>query len=266
MPQTSVSAKSDHPVERPGGVRGPALLLLTLGIVVAVPLITVLSLRVAERDLDAPPPLDWDQRASWDLIAPQPKAIERGMMSSARTNQTYFEFDSPVTPDQEQAMWQAAQIAARPPAELASPQPLAQLRKLVSDYPDLFYPRFLLAQLTGDPAMLRQAIAAAPRCMVLPVVDAQANPLRNVSAGSLEVALLRIKEDQVDESLVLRYPLLRTDELGRAYLPVYEGIYRLGDAAPAAGIEPSSLLQGYFAFPGRTAVLPRWVATDAQNP
>jgi len=231
--------------------------------VVAGPLITVGSLRCAERELAAPAPLDWAGRASLQLISPRPKAIERGMMSSARANQTYFEFDSPITEAQEQAMWQAAQIASRPADALASEESIAELRALANAEPSLFYPRFLLAQLTEDEAMLAEAIAAAPRCLVLPVVDEAGNPWANGEAGALSIAVVQIQDDRIDESLVLRYPLLRTDELGRAYLPVFGGIYRMGEAEPALGMTAGEPINGYFAFPGPTAVLPTWTASGA---
>lgn len=257
--ETDANPKTDHASERPGGVRGTWALVLTLGIIVAVPLVTFAVWKAAQIEMGQPQPLEWAERADWPILHVQGTSLERGPMSSARTNQTYFEIESPITDEQEAAVWRGVQLARESHETFTSDQTIVELKGLTDQHPDLFYPRYLLAQATGDAAHMAEAVRLAPRVLVIPVNDEDGRRVKGRMIGDMELAVVRVSDDQIDESLVLRYPAMRTDELGRAYLPLFAGIYRILDAQPAAGITPTRVLDGYFTFPGQVGRLPAWV-------
>jgi len=74
--------------------------------------------------------------------------------------------------------------------------------------------------------------------------------------------MVRVSDDQIDESLLLHYPRLETDQLGRAYLPAFAGIYRVTESEPRDAVKPTRIPSGYFTFPGQVGRLPAWVVMD----
>lgn len=266
MPDEAVpNPATDHPAERPGGLRGPYVLLLTLGIILAVPLITYAVWRATQIDLGDPDPLDWSRRAQWPMVHVQGASLERGPMSSARTNQRYFEIASPVDEDEEAALWRCVQLARQDFEAFADDATIQELRTIIDRHPDQFYPRYLLSRATGDESLMAEAIERSPRVLVIPVTDAQGRAVKQRMIGDVTIAMVRVADDKIDESLLLHYPRLRTDQLGRAYLPVFAGIYRVTDAEPRDGIQPTRIPAGYFTFPGQVGRLHVWVVMGAES-
>jgi hypothetical protein len=263
MPDEAVpNPATDHAAERPGGLRGPYVLLLTLGIILAVPLVTYAVWRATQIDLGEPDPLDWSQRAQWPMVHTQGASLERGPMSSARTNQQYFEIASPIDEAEETAVWRCVQLARQDTDAFTTGATIDELRAIIDQHPEQFYPRYLLSRATGDEPSMAAAIERSPRVLVIPVTDAQGRPAKDQVIGDVTIAMVRVADDQIDESLLLHYPRLTTDQLGRAYLPVYAGIYRVTDAKPRDTISPTRIPEGYFTFPGQVGRLPAWVVMN----
>ncbi len=252
---------TDHATERPGGVRGPWVLILTLGIMLTVPLVTYAVWRASQVHLGEPEPLKWAEHESWRPIHIQGTSLERGPMSSARNNQQYFELASPLTSEQEAAVWRCVQLARFDADAFTAPATTAELRSIIEQHPDLFYPRYLLSRATGDEAAMAEAIARTPRVLVIPVTDDQGRVAQGRVIGDMEIAVVKVDDDVIDESLVLRYPRLTTDARGRAYLPLFAGKYRITLALPSEGVLPTKIVEGYFTFPGQLGKLPAWVVT-----
>ncbi len=254
---------TDHATERPGGVRGWHVLVMTFAIIVAVPLITIASLHFADRHIGEPEPLSWANRASWQVNMVQGTSLERGPMSSARNNQTYFELDSPITPEQEQAVWRCGQLLLQPPELFADARTGEALREAVAEHPELFYTHYALAMWArqtqaGDvwEQHMAEAMRLAPRCLVVPLVGAGGEPVANRQAGSIRVSITKVIDDEIDESLALPF-LLWSDDLGLAYLPLYAGKYRVqGFDLNAPGTKPIRKIDGWFAIPGQVSRLP----------
>ena len=253
--------------ERPGvAVRGPVVLLITAAIAVVVPLVTVLIFRVVDTpsgdgaaDTGAGadrPPLVWAERDTWpDARFVTYKSLERGMMSSARTNQRYRDLGFAVSADEQRATLELAALARRSRDAFAAADTGAALDRAVAGHPGLFYARWLRAKwrrINGDAAGaeadLTAAFAAAPAALIT-------EPRRD-GGHRLAFAADQVVADRLDRGLMLVFPFLEPDADGKIYLPVYKTILRRVDPARPAGVTNVEEQPRWFTWAGQVGRLP----------
>ena len=246
--------------ERPGtAIRGPWMIVATLGIALLTPLATVLIFRAVDDPADdraAAAPLVWADRADWpqnQFVAY--KSLERGMMSSARTNQKYKDLGFHVEPAQQARLLALAELARWPQPRFAAADTRAQLDAAVTETGGHFYAYHLRAtwhRLSGDRAAADSdraaAFAAAPAALITgPALD---------GGDTLAFAADQIVGDRLDRTLVLVYPFLAPDNAGQIHLPVYKTILRRADPAVPAGVAEVDEHPRWFTWFGRVGRLP----------
>ncbi|MEO1235720.1 MAG: hypothetical protein AAFX76_02910 [Planctomycetota bacterium] len=244
-PATNADAPPPTAAERPGlTVRGPWVVAATLSLFVVVPVVAVTIMFfaddpvVADDSAQQPAGLVWAERDAWPrTFYTTFKSLERGPMSSARTNKTYNEKLSPVLDPAEQlAVVRCTELALNPPDVFLGVPTRAALEAEIEDRPDLFYAHYLLATwhaAHGDPHAAEPHFAAAFRHAPAALIQRHATPAGTDAAGvelpPYALAVDRIIDDRLDRSTVLVYPFVRTDAQGMAYLPVYKAILRHAD-------------------------------------
>ena len=262
MDVTASPAPSDsHPrAERPGtAIRGPWMIVITLGIALLAPLVTVLVYRISDDpsdDLAAAAPLVWAERAAWpqnQFVAY--KSMERGMMSAARTNEKYKDLGFHLDPSLQAELLRLADVARQTLAAFATADTLDRLDQGVVDTDGHFYAHFLRAawhRINGDSAAARAdrsaAFAAAPAVLLTsPALD---------GGETLAFAADQVVNDRLDRSLVLVYPFLQADDAGLIHLPVYKTILRRADPAVPAGVAEVDEHPRWFTWFGQVGRLP----------
>ena len=247
-------------VERPGtAIRGPWMILITLGIALLAPLVTLLVYRASDdpsADIAAAAPLVWAERAAWpqnQFVAY--KSMERGMMSAARTNEKYKDLGFHVEPPLQAELLRLAELARQPAPTFAAPGTRARLDRGVTDTGGHFYAHFLRAawhRLNGDAAAAEidraAAFAVAPAVLLTgPALD---------GTDTLAFAADQVVDDLLDRSLVLVYPFLQADDAGLIYVPVYKTILRRADPAVPAGVAEVDEHPRWFTWFGRAGRIP----------
>ena len=245
--------------ERQGLFSGKWLLLLTLGIALCVPLITIGTWWLVDWHLQQSEQRpEWENRHTWEGLPTTAQSFRRGLMSSARTGKTYEDFGFHLSAGTEDAIRRCVSLARLPRAEFTRPAVRDELEKIIGERPELFYAHYLLGtwhRLRDEPELAarqhKKALAHAGAVIIQPyrLTNDQAAAKRPV--GSLAIALDRVQNDVLVQNLKLVYPHLRTDARGRVYLPVYhKTLYRMTDPAPTT--QPRGKVEsGWFTFPGR---------------
>lgn len=235
------------------------MIVVTLGIALLTPLITVLVYRAVDRPGEGPAdhaPLVWAQRDAWpqnQFVAY--KSLERGMMSAARTNEKYKDLGFHVAPGELAQLLDLAHLARRDAADFGSPSTLAELDLAVAQTRGHFYAHFLRAawhQMNHDPAAAQDdrvaAFAAAPAALITgPALD---------GSQTLAFGADQVVDDQLDRSLVLVYPFLEADAKGLIHVPVYKAILRRCDPAVPAGVAEVDDHPRWFTWFGPVGRLP----------
>ena len=235
------------------------MIVITLGIALLAPLVTLLVYRVSDDpsdDIAATAPLVWAERADWpqnQFVAY--KSMERGMMSAARTNEKYKDLGFHVDPALQAELLRLAELARQPADVFSTPETLAQLDRGVTDSRGHFYAHFLRAawhRLNGDAAAAEidraAAFAAAPAVLLT-------GPALNGS-NTLAFAADQVLTDRLDRSLVLVYPFLEAGDAGLIHLPVYKTILRRADPSVPAGVAEVDEHPRWFTWFGQVGRLP----------
>ena len=264
-------------------------MLFTLSLVVIVPLVTWGAYRWAERRTAAAGvhmPLRWAERATWEAARVTPGTLKRGEMSSARTGKRYFEYPDPVTAEGLQVMLEVSRLTQneevfssietgdklkailkvgekdslmRSPS-LTMPEKLAILTEVDES---MFYVHYILgvwyARWSDVPEgrieHFIRAFADAPAVLVQRHVYADGSPVVGYQPPPLRLAFDRVREDAVDPSLTLWYPVLPTDETGRVYVPVWRGVLRQVDPGWPEGVPVPEAEADWRVWPGRVGEL-----------
>ena len=210
-------------------------------------------------------PLIWADRATWPRNQFTVfKSLERGQMSSARTNRTHFaKLGLQVSPEEYLAVQRAAELAQLPREAFSTEATRDQLQALLADHAGLFYVHYLLGQwhqLRGDAAAAdaawSEAFRLAPAALLRHHVDAAGRSARGVSVPAVELIVDRIIDDHRDPTLVLIYPFLQSDDQGFVFLPVYKAILRHAEPPPLPGLPDSTEKPDWFSFFGQVGRLP----------
>ncbi|MEM9883096.1 MAG: hypothetical protein AAF800_09295 [Planctomycetota bacterium] len=255
--------------ERPGlTVRGPWVVAATLSLFVIVPAVVVAIALVLPEGGGEEPPLDYAERASWPrTFYTAFKSLERGMMSSARTNEVYKDLGFHVAPAEQQAVVRLGALAKQPAEAFFSNGSRSAIEAEVRDRPDLFYGHALLAlwhEQHDDPEQaeshwtlaFRHAPAALMRHHTTPGPDGDPVSAAGVPVPPLALVADQIVDDHLDRSLVLVYPHLTSDAEGFVYLPVYKAILRREDPALPPGVPDIQEKYPWFTWVGRIGRLP----------
>lgn len=254
--------------ERPGLTLGGGwIVAATLSLFIIVPLVSVgmwFLLIDPEKRADPPPPLVWSERAEWPRSQFTVfKSLERGPMSSSRTNKVHNEkIGLNISAAELRAVLRCGGIAALPLDGFKSEETRRDLEQTLAQQPDLFYAHYLLGtwhRINDDPAAAEaaytRAFALAPAALLRHHVDADGNDAASRPIPALALVADRIVDDRRDSTLVLQYPYLKTDGDGFVYLPVYKAILRPTDADRPAGAIDSTDKPLWFTFWGQVGRL-----------
>ena len=262
-PQPSSPTKPS--AERPTlTIKGPWVVAATVSLFLIVPaIVIVIALLLPEQNKDAPP-LNWSERKPWPRTYYTTfKSLERGMMSSARTNEVYKDLGFHIEPGHQLAVIRCMTLAKQPREVFTSDNTRQQLEAEVAERPDLFYGQFLLAiwhELTGAPEAAEPYYTAAFRDAPAVLLRHHVTPDGDSATGQpidpLAFAADQIVDDQLDRSVVLVFPHLTTDEDGLVFLPVYKAILRTEDPALPPGVADLREKYQWFTFVGRIGRLP----------
>lgn len=245
--------------ERGGLFPGKWIIAMTLSLVVIVPVVTVISFQLAARDVArAEAPLQWENRRQWEAVDTTPVTFRRGMMSSARTGETFEDFDFHLEPATIAALQRCAAIARRARSDFVEPGTREALEAAVAKQPRLFYPQHLLAtwhRLNGNEDAARRhyglAFELAGAALIQPYETTGGDRATNEAVGTLAIAIDRVVNDKLIQDVQLVYPHLETDATGRVYLPLFgDTPYRFADPTQAASMRAVQR-RGWFTFPGQ---------------
>lgn len=269
------SEPSARPADRPGlTIKGGWAVAATLSLFVIVPAIVVVIALATKSEPVAEKPLDWSERTTWPrTFYTTYKSLERGMMSSARTNETYKDLGFHIEPAHQLAVMRCTALAKQSADGFFADATRKKLEAEVEALPDLFYAHFLLAtwhQGRNAPAAaedhLELAFAAAPAALMQHFVTPEGPSAAKSAVPPLAFAADQIIDDALDRSVVLVFPHLTTDAEGFIYLPVYKAILRAEDAALPAGVPDLREKYQWFTFVGRIGRLPDDVLPTASQP
>ena len=265
-PDPQPSAPSTKRRDKPNLIDGRLLIAgSTLGCVVLF-FIVWGSLRSVERHVhDSRPVLSWADRANW--FAP---AVIKTTLVKPNAGNAQYTYNKPryrdpgfeISSEEEQAVQACAKLAASPDlSDDSTRQSVLQH----ADSQDNFYAHYLLAtwfQLNNDPsaadAEYQQAIADAPKIIVIRYTDEQDNPVPNLELDRIEIGCDRVTHggETLDQRLVLVYPHLTTDATGRVYLAVYDTTYRPVYLPQPAGYHVTyTPAEGWFMLPTRLGTI-----------
>ena len=237
--------------DKPGLVSGKRVLLVTLLVCVVglLPLVWV-TLRWVESRKTPPSPLSWAQRDTWPnppmhWTVLQKRPGPQPPFSSVRRN-----LDFQLPPDDQKTLQTLADLSHH------LEQATSTLEQIAADHPDLFYARYLLARQQDDDALYQEAFALAPAVVKIRFADALDQPMAHLPLGTIQIVCAQLDDRVLDESLVLVYPDLVTDDKGLVYLPIYATPCRTSVLPQPPGYEAIYDWQGWFEFPHQTATLP----------
>ena len=256
--------------DRPPGltISGPVLVVATLSLFLVVPVVSIGIFWIADRVTDAEQatsPLIWDQRDSWPHNQFTVfKSLERGQMSSARTNKVHQEkLGLQVSAETYLAIQRCAELARLTESDFKDSAVRDQLRKEVTALPDLFYGHYLLGlwhRLEGDDASAEacftQAFASAPAALIQRHLDTEGHAAAHRPVADIQLVVDRIVDDRRDPTLELIYPFLQTDREGFVYMPVFKAILRHRKPTPLPGLPDAHEKPQWFSFFGQVGRLP----------
>ena len=209
--------------------------------------------------------LSWSDRADW--IAPA--VIETTLVKPNAENAQYT-YNKPryrdpglmIPAEEEQTVLGWADIARSD--TFTQQATLDEIGQLTEDAPH-FYADYLLGtwfDSQGDDStahgFYQNAADTAPKIIVIQYTDMTGHPVAGLSLGTIEIGCDRVTEGgvQLDQRLVLAYPLQKTDAAGRVYLPVYDTTYRPVSLPQPAGYDivyrPK---EGWFSLPSRLGTI-----------
>ena len=224
---------------------------------------------------------DWRRRADWPAfpVKPVSRPDQPRAPGEARPPRNVA-LPPSVTPEVRRELERLATLAASP--EFAAAETGEVLRASIRKHPGLFYPRFLLASwlamrvgeggelldgadIAGGPdALMGAAFDRADAAITLRYVTPGRQAAAGLRVGAMALAYELWEDRRATDRLVLVYPLVVTDRLGRVSIPVYQGVYTV-EAWPAVGpeYEVDYVAPPLFAFPPPVAALPDAVVAPA---
>lgn len=251
--------------ERPNLASGKLLIAITLSLFVIVPTVLLIIFPMIKRDLrQTPRTLHWSERSQWTPLPATGKDIERGMMSAARTDETYKDFGFHVPPEAELELMRLSRLAhggGDAPA-FASEEARERIEAGIQSLDDRydFYPEFLLAkwhERSGDDDDARrlyaESFAGAEAAILKRYMTPGGEPAVGHDAGEIVIAFDQVENDAINTNLRLAYPHLETDETGRVYLPVFKTVYRVERRPDLTQVPP--VRKDWFTFPGQLGAL-----------
>ncbi len=256
---------SARPAERPGlTIKGGWAVAATLSLFFIVPAVVVAIALATKSEPVVQKPLDWTQRQSWPRsFYTTFKSLERGMMSSARTNEVYKDLGFHIEPAHQLAVIRCMAIAKHSPEAFFTDLTRQKLEAEIEALPDLFYAHFLLATwhhgrnaLDLAETHYQLAFSHAPAALMRHHVLPEGGSAAGVELPPLAYAADQIVDDELDRSVVLVFPHLTTDAEGFIYLPVYKAILRAEDPALPPGVPDLREKYQWFTFVGRIGRLP----------
>lgn len=196
-------------------------------------------------------PLDWSKRAAWASSPVQTAALYKdalsGFFKGDDANGQWRDLQFRLTREQEEAMRDCVRIVRNNMEQAGSADAFKKravgqaLSQIAKAHPKLSYPQYLLGtwhRLNGDQAAAdaayQKAFALADDVIKQQFTGPDSKPATHRAVGTFELALGRIVNKNLDDSLHLVYPQLVTDERGFIYLPVPHTVYRIvAEPAPA---------------------------------
>ena len=252
---TEVNSEKGAPI---AGWRVLVTMALLIAAIVAVGYIAARHARDARRNQ---PPLSWQQRADWPDTSVRQTSLRATPVQAFLEDTEWRELHLTLDPETQRTIQTLADRARHP--DFTEPATRRQLEAVREKQPDLFYATYLLAtwhQANGHAdkaaALYERAIADAPRVIRQRYITPRNRPLTDLPVGRIEVICYRIKNDQLNDTLQLVYPVLTTDEQGYVYLPVYDTVYEIGARAEPNGYKVRYGDVRAFRFPGRVGTLP----------
>ncbi len=250
-------------------MRGPWLVFATLALAVVVPVVAIFIFRAVDDptdDRELGPSLVWAERETWPQNQfTRYKSLERGMMSSARTNEKFKDLGFHVSAGEHASALRLATLARHDAATFASPATREAIDRELAAEPGFFYAHFLRAQwhqLHGDKVATEAdrvaAFATAPAALL--TQHATSNTAGELTEP-LAFAFDQILHDRLDRSLVLVFPFLKSEPDGLIYLPVYKAILRRANPDLPAGVSEIDPQPRWFTFyrrVGRLAAEDHW--------
>ena len=276
---TPRSPETPRTPQRKRHVPGRLIVGFTLSLLLIVPLVTATLAMITEpiRTTEVPP-LVWADRQEWRAFDVRYKAMMRGLMSAARTNEKYRDFGFHPTDAQREQARRANALAVRLSAAAGSADPagaaaalLPELEALVAAAPEDFHSRFVLAQaqrITGNTAEseaeLTRAFDLAPAALVQRYTLPTTQLASDYRVDDIVLGIDEVVDDAVQQDFTLRYPALRADDMGQVYLPVPQQILRVvrEDAPTGDNIDATP----WFTFPPNIGRLPTEVAPVTAPP
>lgn len=230
--------------ERPGSVKGIWLVVATLSLFIIVPTATVIVWKLTSGGGVEQAPLVWAERQDWFMQNARPRPLEYDKFVQGETGKRYKKTNLVLEPATEE-MLQRMSVLARREDFFESPEVQSQLIEATSQYPDQWYPAYLLASLAranADPdgylELMTESFSRTSAAIVQRLVDADGNPVANYRLPPLAVGYDRVINGERNATLVLVYPGPVSDDDGYVYLPAWPTIYRLTDPSAPPGVEP----------------------------
>lgn len=190
------------------------------------------------------PPMDYADRHAWHAVELRPRELEYDMLVAAETGKQYRKANFPITPTEEAMLHRCVAMVQRD-LFFEDAANLDTLKKLTDEYPDQFYPPFLIARWLEKNGNLDEgehwrqvAFSRATGAIVQRLVDAEGNVVPHHSLPSVAIGYDRIIDGKRNATLMLIYPFPTSDERGQITLPTFESIYRLTDPALPPGVDP----------------------------
>jgi hypothetical protein len=239
----------------------------TLSLFLVVPLLAVVIFRSVDTEagLSDAEPLVWAERTQWPRNQFTVfKSLERGQMSSARTNRVHQEKLSPdIAAEAYLAIQRCAALASRPREAFMQDDTRTQLIEEVALHPDLFYGHYLLAtwhalydQPDAAEARYAEAFAHAPAVLMRRHAFPGGNAAASAEVPEVALVVDRVIDDRRDPTLVLIYPHLEADDEGFIYLPVFKAILRHRTGPEVPGLADTEEKPQWFSFFGRVGRMP----------
>jgi len=220
------------------------------------------------------PELEWSQRQDWPTPSVIPVTLVRPNVANAQYTYNKPRYRDPgltVSDEEENAILSASALAGS--TAFTDQTCRDELEKIDSETPT-FYTRYLLArwyELNHDTEqaqeLYQQAFDLAPKVLILSYTTPKGAPVTNLELDRVEIGCDRVREKGrvLDQRLVLVYPKLTTDSLGRVYLPVYDTACRpVWLPKPIGYTTEYAQNEGWFNLPSRTGLI-RATVQQAMN-
>jgi len=237
-----VNTDTPHP-ERPGTINGIWMIAAVLSLFAIVPAV-VFTIWTLVGETKALPPLDYTQRHHWQTMELRSREIEYNKFVQGETGKQYKKVDFPITPEEEAMLHRCVAMVQRE-GFFEDADRLGSLKALADEYPDQFYPPYLVArwlehdgQITQAEAWYTIAFERATGAIIQRLVNDDGNALPNYVLPTVAIAYDRVFDGELDTTLMLVYPEPTSDAAGLVTLPTFESVYRLTDPALPPGVFP----------------------------